>query len=257
MLARFGTRAAIFPYSGRRGAASIKKVGDIPDVRDIDLPDRFSVREIAQDLSTRLADDLENGNVIAAYRASTRAFDNAIAGAPLALQVDIDTPRHEASAEENRLVDLAARMSPIYRELRDIAARLFGIDQPVLLDSRAQDDFLRLLNIAPMGWENRWQFFETGAPAVRKLLRDHSRGGKQLELLPRAVFDTEDFRNILLLDDALTRLEEFAPRAARIVELPFFAGLTEKEVAETLGLDAATVRNDWLLGRAWLSRELE
>lgn len=63
--------------------------------------------------------------------------------------------------------------------------------------------------------------------------------------------------DMLDLDEALLKLKEFAPRQEQIVELRFFSGMTEDEVAAHLGLSARTVRRDWNLAKAWLYRELK
>lgn len=61
---------------------------------------------------------------------------------------------------------------------------------------------------------------------------------------------------LLVVDDALRRLAELNPRLEQVVEMRFFGGMTEAEVAEFLGITERTVRNDWVKARAWLSREL-
>jgi RNA polymerase sigma factor (TIGR02999 family) len=63
-------------------------------------------------------------------------------------------------------------------------------------------------------------------------------------------------QDLLELDEALARLEALDPRLARVVELRFFAGLTEKETAEVVSVSVATVKRDWDFARAWLAKEL-
>jgi RNA polymerase sigma factor (sigma-70 family) len=63
--------------------------------------------------------------------------------------------------------------------------------------------------------------------------------------------------DLLAIDEALDRLEQVDERAARVVELRFFAGLTEVEAAEALGISEATLKRDWAFGRAWLLRHLQ
>ena len=98
-----------------------------------------------------------------------------------------------------------------------------------------------------------------------RLLVDHARhkqtnkrGGAMnrvtLQLVPgRPTIDV----NVLALDEALTTLSQLDPRAARVVELRFFGGYTDKEVCEIVGAKLPTVRRDWRLARAWLTSELE
>jgi len=71
-------------------------------------------------------------------------------------------------------------------------------------------------------------------------------------MAPRVVHAAE----LIDLDDALQRLEQLSERQAKVVTCRFFGGLTQKEIAEALGVSVPTVRRDWRLARAWLSREL-
>ena len=73
----------------------------------------------------------------------------------------------------------------------------------------------------------------------------------------RAEVAIEKHEDMIALDEALERLAKLSPRQAQIVEMKYFAGLTEDQVAETLDLSTRTVRRDWNLARAWLYRELK
>jgi RNA polymerase sigma factor (TIGR02999 family) len=100
---------------------------------------------------------------------------------------------------------------------------------------------------------------------MRQILVDHARrqvrtkrGGRQ-QAVPleehHLVVDEFD-AELLGLDDALRKLADFEPRAVRVIECRFFAGLSVEETAETLGISVRTVKRDWLLARAWLYRSL-
>ena len=101
--------------------------------------------------------------------------------------------------------------------------------------------------------------------ALRRLLVNHARdrhaqkrGGKQVRL---SLTDVHGLavpadHDVLEIDEALTKLQEVDERAARVVELRFFAGLSEAEAAEALGISTATLKRDWAIGRAWLLRHL-
>jgi len=114
-------------------------------------------------------------------------------------------------------------------------------------------------------WRNRAHFLAIAAQVMRRILKNHAikrqankRGGGQAlvtfdEELMAAGARSEE---LLRLDDALERLAELNERQARVVEMRFFGGLTHEEIAEVLGVSAATARLDWRLARAWLSREL-
>jgi RNA polymerase sigma factor (TIGR02999 family) len=132
--------------------------------------------------------------------------------------------------------------------------------QPTALVNEA---FLRL----PSGLEtvrDRHHFFALAAQAMRHVLVDHARrrrankrGGHAVRVTLSAVGGAESIDiDVLALDDSLTALAAIDERAARVVELRFFCGYTDKEVAEALGLGVATVRRDWEFARAWLRKRL-
>jgi RNA polymerase sigma-70 factor, ECF subfamily len=125
---------------------------------------------------------------------------------------------------------------------------------------------LRLLGSAPLSYADRAHFLAVAANMMRRILIDHARarnadkrGGVQqrIDLSSidgwRAAPAGED---VLLLEDALSRLERADARAARVVELRFFGGLREEEVAEALGVSVITVKRDWKFARAWLIDQL-
>jgi RNA polymerase sigma factor (TIGR02999 family) len=126
--------------------------------------------------------------------------------------------------------------------------------------------YLKLFGGAPVDWQDRAHFFVVAAQQIRRLLIDYApasqaekRGGSRMQLsLTEAngvVAPSEE--DLLDLDDALRRLEAVDPRAASVVELRYFGGLTEIEVAEVLGVSVATLKRDWDFVRAWLLRQLE
>jgi RNA polymerase sigma factor (TIGR02999 family) len=86
----------------------------------------------------------------------------------------------------------------------------------------------------------------------------HKRGGKALrvDLDETAPLSSAPDRSVLALDEALTALSQVAPRQAKVVELRYFGGLTEKELVAVLKISSRTVRRDWDLAKAWLLREL-
>ena len=114
-------------------------------------------------------------------------------------------------------------------------------------------------------WESRGHFLGVAARAMRSILADHARargaqkrgGNRKREPLDAAVAWFEENRvDLLALDDALKRFAQLDARAAQIVELRYFAGLTQAEIAEMLGVSVATVERDWVAARGWLQREL-
>ena len=125
---------------------------------------------------------------------------------------------------------------------------------------------LRLLGAEPITFEARTHFFAIAAQTMRRILIDHARariadkrGGIQQQVSLSAVDEWSPVaqnEDLLALDTALSKLESLDPRAARVVELRFFGGLTEDEVAEVVGISTITVKRDWKAARAWLMGRL-
>jgi RNA polymerase sigma factor (TIGR02999 family) len=159
----------------------------------------------------------------------------------------------------------------IYGELRHVARRYLGRErrnhtlQPTALVHEA---WLRLRNDRGIDWQGRTHGLALGAQAMRRLLIDHGRhqkrdkrgGGAQPvqldDLLQAAATGAVPVEDILTLEAALTRLEAVDARAAEVVVLRFFSGMSSPEVAEHMGLSLRTVESDWTHARAWLKREL-
>jgi RNA polymerase sigma-70 factor, ECF subfamily len=134
--------------------------------------------------------------------------------------------------------------------------------QPTALINEA---WLRLMQQGQPDWQSRSQFFAFAAHLMRQILVDHARkkrtakraGGERRVPLSESVAVTEQRSvDLIVLDDALTRLAEFDQRRARVLELRYFGGLTEEQAAEALGISIAPVRRDMRLAEAWLAREL-
>ena len=141
--------------------------------------------------------------------------------------------------------------------------------------------YLRLVGGAEVGWQDRAHFFAVASSVMRRLLVDWARarraakrGGDQaalsLDAAPGGVPDGAGDGGALLervaapvrdetlieLDEALTRLATRSERQARVVECRYFGGLTIEETAEALAVSPSTVKDDWRLARAWLTREM-
>jgi RNA polymerase sigma factor (TIGR02999 family) len=161
-----------------------------------------------------------------------------------------------------------AVIARVYPELRRLAARYLR-QQPknhTLQPTEVVHElYLRLLAPNPITLQDRAHFFAIAAQQLRRILIDYARaakaekrGGEQVRVtfadVPRLSANHND--DLLAVDEALTRLEEVDPRAARVVELRFFGGLQDKEAAQTLHVSVATVKRDWAFARAWLSAQL-
>ncbi len=154
----------------------------------------------------------------------------------------------------------------VYDELRATARRLLGPRgrnhtlQPTAL---VHDAYMKLSRNRE-SWENRRHFFCVAAKAMRQVLADHAakkgaqkRGGgwRRVTLSGELSGDPSTEAagvDLVELDAALSELAEADPRAARVVELRFLAGLTIEEVAESMGASATTVKEDWRAARTWL-----
>lgn len=163
---------------------------------------------------------------------------------------------------ESRLV------AAVYPELRRIAGRYLRGERPghtLQATALVNEAYLQLVGQMDKDWQNRSHFFAVAAQLMRRILVDYARqrkavkreGGRHRVELTDALAISEDrLDEVLLIDAALTRLAEWDPRQCRVVELRFFSGLTEDEVADVLGIAPRTVKRDWNVAKAWLHGEL-
>ena len=150
----------------------------------------------------------------------------------------------------------------IYDQLHRLAERALAREtpghslQPTLL---VNDAYLKLLEQKNIDPAHRSQVMAAGATIVRRLLVDYARtrkaqkrGGKEGRGIPLnvSVADSAKHLDVLELDDALQLLASDNSRAAQVVELKFFGGLTVEEIAEQLGISVGTVTNDWRYAKA-------
>jgi len=149
----------------------------------------------------------------------------------------------------------------VYEELKHLAHRQLRAHGPNTLCTTdlVHEAFLKLG--APGRWEDRAHFFGAAARAMRQVLVDFARsrgalkrgGGWRLVSLDDGAAPLElELDQLMALDDALDRLDGASPRLRRLVELRFFAGLPNGEVAAVLGVTARTVERDWLKARLFL-----
>ena len=167
--------------------------------------------------------------------------------------------------------DLRARdqLTPlVYSELRRRAAAYLRHERPnhtLQPTALVHEAYVRLIDQHRVAWQNRAQFFGIAAQMMRRILVDHARA-HQAAKRPRgewrvavdehhAVASGPDCE-VLLLDQALTELAAFDPRQAQIVEMRYFGGLSEQDVAEVLDVSRSTVTREWQSARAWLYRRI-
>ncbi|HEV2149029.1 MAG TPA: ECF-type sigma factor [Longimicrobiaceae bacterium] len=165
--------------------------------------------------------------------------------------------------------DAMDRVLPmVYGELQRLAQRqLRGErgDHTLQATDLVHEAYVKLGGLERIEWKNRAQFFAIAAQAMRRVLVDHAvgrqaakRGGERRKVpLDEAMLVLEEQTDdVLALNAALSALERSSPRLVRIVECRYFAGLSIEETAEALEISPATVKRDWTMARAWLSREL-
>lgn len=162
---------------------------------------------------------------------------------------------------------LEALMPVVYAELRRIAGRALRRERGHTLQATAlvHEAFIRLVDQREVQWQNRAHFFAIAAQLIRRILVDHARrrgavkrgcGVANLVLdpdIPAVEFPVTD---ALALDEALTRLDAVDAQQCRIVEMRYFGGLTNEEIADVLHMSTRTVIREWHMARAWLFREL-
>jgi RNA polymerase sigma factor (TIGR02999 family) len=138
-------------------------------------------------------------------------------------------------------------------------------DHTLQTTALVHEAYLRLADQREVRWKNQEQFLGIAAQLMRRILVDYSRGhdaqkrGKGFEkvfLEEAADVSKGKAADVIQLDEALTRLAEFDPEQAHLVELRFFGGLSLEETAGVLGVSRATVKRNWNLSKAWLAREL-
>lgn len=160
-------------------------------------------------------------------------------------------------------------MPLVLQELKKIARNFMRgqrVGHTLQTTALVNEAYVRLVDSSRVNWQDRSHFFAISAQLMRRVLVDIARrknslkrGGErvQVSLADDVKATPEKTTDLVALDDALDRLAEMNSRHARIVELKYFGGLTEEEIAETLDISVRTVRRDWNLARAWLFRELK
>lgn len=156
----------------------------------------------------------------------------------------------------------------LYRELRKLAAAYLRRERPdhtLQTTALVHEAYLRLAEQASTGCQGRTHFFAIAAHLMRQILVDHARhrnaakrgSGNRVPLdEAKEIMSEQQEVDLIGLDRALEKLAELDPRQSRIVEMRFFAGLTEDEIAEVLGVAPITVKRDWRAAKALLYREL-
>lgn len=156
----------------------------------------------------------------------------------------------------------------VHEELRRRAHRYLERERPghtLQTTALVNEAYLRLVNHSGVRWQDRAHFFAVSARVMRHLLVDYARargyakrggGALRVTLDEAAVVPAEQATELLALDEALKGLAEIYPRRSQVVELRYFGGLNNEEVAAVLKVTTKTVERDWRYARAWLYEEL-
>lgn len=155
----------------------------------------------------------------------------------------------------------------VYKELHTLARVAMSRErtdhtlQPTALINEA---YLRLMSGKPKEWESRTHFFGAAARAMRQVLIEHARShgrakrrGMKEELLDVHAGPEIDLDEVIAIDDSLRELEQLDERAARVVELRFFAGMSVEETAEAMDISPKTVKRDWQFAKVWIEQRIK
>jgi RNA polymerase sigma factor (TIGR02999 family) len=167
-----------------------------------------------------------------------------------------------------RAGDQEALVPLVYKELRDIARHHLQQERSGhTLQSAAlvHEAYLRLIDQRPFDPENRAHFLAVASRLMRQILVDYARShgaakrgaDRRVELDASLILPQVRSTDVVALDDALTGLAKLDEQQGRIVELRFFGGLATEEIAEVLGISPFTVKRDWSVARACLTRQMK
>jgi len=169
---------------------------------------------------------------------------------------------HGDAIARSRLAEL------VYDDLHRIASHHMRNERPdhtLQATALVNEAYIHLIKETDRSWHNRSHFFAVAARIMRQILTDHARGRNAakrgsgvviLHLDEVAALAEGRCEELLAVDQALARLAERDVRLSEIVEMKFFAGLTDEETAEALGISSRTVKREWRVAKAWLQGNL-
>jgi len=205
-----------------------------------------------------MSSEPESGNSVVAGRISSEPRQ---AGPQEVTQLLANWSQGDPTALE-KLIPL------VYKELRHLAHRYMEGQRPdhtLQTTALVNEAYLRLADQSKPNFTNRSHFFAVAAKAMRQILVDYAKaqqsqkrgaGATKVELDEAALISPEQTSAILDVDEALEKLAVLDSRKAHVVELRYFGGLNQDEIAEVLKISTVTVRRDWVFARAWLYTEL-
>ena len=156
----------------------------------------------------------------------------------------------------------------VYEELHRLARRYMSRERKghtLQTTALINEAYVRLVDQRNVHWANRSHFFAISAQIMRRILIDHARrqayakrggGAHQVSLDEAATVVPDQSSDLVRLDEALKSLAEMDPRRSQVVELRYFGGLNNEEIADVLKVSENTVTRDWNMARAWLYQQL-
>ena len=156
----------------------------------------------------------------------------------------------------------------VYDELHRLARRYMNRERKghtLQTTALINEAYVRLVDQKNVHWANRSHFFAISAQIMRRILIDHARrhayakrggGAQQVSLEEAATVARDQGKELLRLDEAIKSLSEMDPRRGQVVELRYFGGLNNEEIAGVLNVSENTVTRDWNMARAWLYQQL-
>jgi RNA polymerase sigma-70 factor (ECF subfamily) len=173
----------------------------------------------------------------------------------------LNAMKHGDATASDKLLDL------VYKELHQLAKRYMRHERPdhtLQPTALINEAYIRMIGNGT-DWQNHEHFIGVAANVMRRVLVDHARAhnaGKRGGDLRRVEFEEgvalspERSVEVIDVDDALTELQALNPRQAQIVELRYFAQLSDEQIAALLNISTRTVQRDWLLAKDWLSQRV-
>jgi RNA polymerase sigma factor (TIGR02999 family) len=168
--------------------------------------------------------------------------------------------RNGDKAASNELIEA------VYSDLRRMAHGIFASERPdhtLQPTALVHEAWLRIFSGAEVDWRGRSHFYAVAACQMRRILVDHARefraakrGNGLKVVLDENQASPSKACEIAEVDELLDRLERSDPEAAEVVEMKFFAGMTDEEVAAELGCSRSGVRRHWAFAKAWLVRQM-
>ncbi len=151
----------------------------------------------------------------------------------------------------------------VYPELKRVAGRQMRRERaghPLQTTALVHEAYMKLMLQSDVEWRDRLHFFSAASNWMRRILIDiarsrmsQKRAGEPVDSIPEELFVSPSRpEHFLALHEALERFEQFDPRAAKVVVMSFFGGMSQEEIAGELGLSSRTVKRDWDMARAWL-----